>query len=155
MPSEYLTREDLDLQESASLLGGGSGSVELRQRARVSFSSRDSDDDGVVDFPRLRSSLSSSVALQQSGAKQDSACPGACFVFSLAGLIFLSIIAAQLGSNSIYLRVSRENSSNKAQLAEGVQGAAAMYGACAVISGWFWWRQRNFSAGATAHVAID
>jgi len=138
-----------DHEETLGLLSGGDGGGDiglelrqLRQRGSSSFSnpaSRDSDDDSV-DLPRPRRASGIALSLIP---QQPSNFPSCCFFFSAAGAIFLSIIAAQLASNSIYLRVSRENSSNKAELAEGVRGAAYMYAACALISLWFMWRQRR------------
>lgn len=56
-----------------------------------------------------------------------------CCVFSLSGVVFLSIIGAMLLSNTIYLKVNEKNSNRKPALAEGVFGAICIYLA---IFGW-------------------
>lgn len=58
-------------------------------------------------------------------------------MFSLFGVVFLSVIALLLQYNSIYLKVSTENSAKKEELARGVVGAIVMYIACLGVSGYF------------------
>ena len=143
---EFVTEQSRIEEESASLLGVGA--VRQRQRGSSgstgSFSnpvSRDSDDDSV-ELPRpLRFSLQNSTASFQA-VPQSSSCPAGCFFLSIAGVIFLSVVAAQLATNSPYLKVSKENSANKVILAEGVRGAVYMYAGCALISAWMWYQQR-------------
>ena len=162
MSKEFLTRDELIEQESTGLLAGsGNAQVELRQRQRVGSSgstfsnpaSRDSeDDDDEIERPRKWPGGGQFVAMQPL-ASNSSGCPMACFFFSVAGVIFLSIIASLLGSNSLYLRVGKDNTNDKTKLAEGVRGAVLMYAGCALVSGWIWWRQR--SASLSVHVAVD
>ena len=64
----------------------------------------------------------------------------ACFLFSLSGVIFLSIIAILLGSNSLYFKVSKENQNRKPKLVEGVFGAILMYLGCMGLSGYLWFK---------------
>ena len=66
--------------------------------------------------------------------------PKVCFVFSLSGVIFLSVIAFLLGRNSLYIKVSHENFSRKKNLSEGVTGAVFMWLGCLVLSGYLWYR---------------
>ena len=72
-----------------------------------------------------------------------------CFVFSLSGVLFLSVIAILLGKNSLYIKVSNENFHRKKNLSEGVAGAAFMWLGCLVLSGYLWYR------AAHAHEYID
>ncbi len=58
-------------------------------------------------------------------------------MFSLFGVIFLSVVALLLHHNSIYLKVSAENSNKKQELVRGVIGAIVMYSACLVGSGYY------------------
>lgn len=67
-----------------------------------------------------------------------------CFVLSVSGVVFLSTIAHQLGRNSIYIKVSSVNFGRKQSLAEGVTVAVFLYVACAVVSGYLWFRADNF-----------
>ena len=69
--------------------------------------------------------------------------PRLCFVFSLSGVLFLSIIAFLLGRNSLYIKVSKEHFKHKQELAGGCWGAAFMWLGCAVISGYLWHRAMN------------
>lgn len=57
-------------------------------------------------------------------------------MFSLFGVIFLSILAYLLRLESVYVKVSPANASKKHDLARGVVGAIIMYAACMVISGY-------------------
>jgi drug/metabolite transporter (DMT)-like permease len=63
-----------------------------------------------------------------------------CFVFSLSGVIFLSVIAILLGQNSIYVQISGEYSNKKPALTGGIGGAIAMYVCCMILSGYLWYR---------------
>lgn len=58
-------------------------------------------------------------------------------MFSLFGVVFLSVVALLLQQNSVYLKVSVENSTKKQELARGVVGAIIMYIACLGVSGYF------------------
>lgn len=63
-----------------------------------------------------------------------------CFLFSFSGIIFLSIIAYLLWTNSLYLKVNKENTHNKPKLVEGCVGAILMYVGCLGLSGYFWYK---------------
>lgn len=52
-------------------------------------------------------------------------------------MVFLSVVALLLQHNSVYLKVSAENSLKKQELARGVVGAMIMYIACLGVSGYF------------------
>jgi hypothetical protein len=65
-----------------------------------------------------------------------------CFILSVSGVIFLSIIAYLLGQNSIYIKVNSVH--RKETLAESVTVAAFLYMGCAVVSGYLWFRADNF-----------
>ena len=69
--------------------------------------------------------------------------PKICFVFSLSGVLFLSVIAILLGRNTFYIKVSHENFHRKPVLAEGVTGAVFMWLACCLLSGYLWYRAAN------------
>ena len=58
----------------------------------------------------------------------------------MSGVIFLSVIAAVLGQNSIYIKISGGYGSKKPALVGGVGGAIAMYLSCMAISGYLWYR---------------
>lgn len=58
-------------------------------------------------------------------------------MFSLFGVVFLSVVAVLLRQNSMYLKVSPENTFKKQELARGVVGAIIMYAACLGVSGYF------------------
>jgi hypothetical protein len=49
------------------------------------------------------------------------------FVFSLAGIIFLSSIGMLLGTDSQYIAVSESNAKRKPELAKSVMGAVLMW----------------------------
>ena len=69
-------------------------------------------------------------------------CTGAkcCFIFSLLGIIFLSIIGYLLWIDSLYLKVSAANEKNKPNLVNGVLGAITMYVGTLVLSGYMWFK---------------
>ncbi len=74
-----------------------------------------------------------------------------CFLFSLSGIIFLSVIALLLFHDSPYLIVSTANANRKPELADGVMGAIMMYVACLVVSGYFWFRTSIISNLSESH----
>lgn len=145
---QFLSLEDL---ETTSLLG-----VELRQRQRngsdtSSYSRVASSDEELDTLPTL-------YIYQQEKFEpivRSNLCAMSCFFFSLAGVVFLSIIAVQLGSNSLYFKVSKENEAQKPKLVEGVMGAACMYLGCAIVSGWFWYRNGSINNNISDHLAVD
>jgi hypothetical protein len=63
-----------------------------------------------------------------------------CFVFSLSGVIFLSIIAYMLHKDSIYIRIDGANGKKKKELVKGVVGAIVMYIICMLLSTYLWYR---------------
>eukprot|EP01035_Chromulina_nebulosa_P022211 gene22211-28760_t len=109
--------------------------VEMHNRqSDVSYSfleTREEDDEDEI--PVLKSSNNMlNQKLSQKNSQLNSWIK-VCCVFSLSGVVFLSIIGAMLLSNTIYLRVSEKNSNRKPALAEGVFGAICIYLA---IFGW-------------------
>ena len=76
-----------------------------------------------------------------------------CFIFSLSGVIFLTILAILLGHNSQYLKVSMENSGKKPKLVQGVLGAIFMYVACLVLSGYLWYKSSTAENLETSRLA--
>ena len=60
-----------------------------------------------------------------------------CCVFSLFGIVFLSIIAVLLHQNSKYLKLTGESNSRKPELVNGVLGAIIMYVVCLAVSFYF------------------
>lgn len=60
-----------------------------------------------------------------------------CFVFSLFGVIFLSIMAYLLWIESVYIKVNPANMNKKLDLVRGVIGAIIMYAVCMVVSAYF------------------
>jgi hypothetical protein len=55
---------------------------------------------------------------------------------SISGILFLSFIAHQLETNSIYLKVSKANENRKDDLAAGVEGAIFLYLLTAIFALW-------------------
>ena len=71
--------------------------------------------------------------------------------FSISGVVFLSIIAYLLQTNSVYIKVGKENEDRKPTLSEGVIGAAVMYAVTACIVLYYLYKshkmtRRNVSA---------
>ena len=60
-----------------------------------------------------------------------------CSVFSIFGIVFLSIIATLLHNNSIYLKASVKTGQSKSDLVQGVIGAIIMYVVCLGVSIYF------------------
>lgn len=150
---------ELDHLETSSLLGLGAalekGSASVRQRGRMGsdssgYSRTGSSDEELDSLPTLYQQ-ERLVPLHPPG----NSCAMCCFFFSLAGVVFLFIIAFLLGSNSLYFKVSRQNELQKPKLVEGVLGAACMYLACAVLSGWYWYRNSTILPPSSYHVAVD
>jgi len=155
---EYLTRDDLDELESTALLGGSSSLVRQRQRngSDATHSSRAASSD--EDYDALPVLSNPHIALLEP-VRSPSSLPACCFLLSAAGVVFLTIIAGQLGANSLYIKVGTKH---KSDLAEGVLGAAGMYAFCAVIAGWAWYRQRSYyptsgfpRSASGDHLAVD
>mmetsp|Transcript_17893 Transcript_17893/g.33649 ORF Transcript_17893/g.33649 Transcript_17893/m.33649 type:complete len:133 (-) Transcript_17893:66-464(-) len=70
-------------------------------------------------------------------SKSDSnLCLWALLCLSISGTLFLSFIAHQLESNSVYLKVSKINENRKPELAAGVEGAVFLYLLTAVFCLW-------------------
>lgn len=63
-----------------------------------------------------------------------------CFFFSILAILFLSIVGYLLWIDSLYLKVSAENSKNKPDLVNGVIGAIVMYIGCVALSGYMWFK---------------
>jgi hypothetical protein len=61
-------------------------------------------------------------------------------LLSISGVIFLTTIAILLKSDSIYLKVPKENEYNKPVLGDGVVGAAMLYLLTAVLSAYYIFR---------------
>lgn len=58
------------------------------------------------------------------------------FVFSVAGVVYLSTIAYMLRKNTIYIRMTDEVNNKKPELVNGVVGAIFIYFLCACVSLW-------------------
>ena len=128
-------------------------SIELRHRTssrelspytRVKSSSDDDDNSDMINSYNIQSSYNNARGIQPNINRipipKSTFCVKAGFFFSLAGIIFLSIIAYLLRTDSIYLEVSSENSHRKPELVSGTLGAVLMYLICLVISGYIWYK---------------
>jgi hypothetical protein len=128
-------------------------SRELSSYSRVKSSSDEDDNTDIINssynISTSSSSSSSSSYNNLQGQKtiinripipKSTFCVKTCFFFSLAGIIFLSVIAYLLGTNSVYLEVSSENSHRKPELVSGTLGAVLIYLICLVISGYIWYK---------------
>jgi hypothetical protein len=69
--------------------------------------------------------------------------PKCCFMFSLIAILFLSIVAYLLWSDSLYLKVNAANANRKPQLANGVIGAIILYSVSMSVSAYFWMRSAS------------
>jgi hypothetical protein len=97
--------------------------------AKLSHADDDDDDDKPDTLPtsmRYNSAYASA---------KSTACPQCCFLFSFAGIIFLSTIALLLKSNSPYIKISESTDDKKVELASSVMGAVYMYIFTFVVSG--------------------
>ncbi|CAM9570494.1 unnamed protein product [Discosporangium mesarthrocarpum] len=81
-----------------------------------------------------RKQLDATLAYRRAGP-----CTKGCFVFSLAGLLFLSWLGFTLAAGDPYILVE-ENVATKLSLSRPVFGAAAMYLVCMCLSGYSWFR---------------
>lgn len=68
------------------------------------------------------------------------------FLLSVSGVIFLTIIGVLLKSDSLYLKVSKENEYKKPLLGDSVVGAAMLYVLTAVISGYYLFTSNSSSS---------
>ena len=119
-------------------------SRELSSYTRVKSSSDDDDNTELINS-YITTSYNNNVQGQKTNINRipipkSTFCVKTCFFFSLAGIIFLSIIAYLLGTDSVYLEVSSENSHRKPELVSGTLGAVLMYLICLVISGYIWYK---------------
>jgi len=120
-------------------------SRELSSYTRVKSSSDDDDNTELINSYITTSYNNNNVQGQKTNINRipipkSTFCVKTCFFFSLAGIIFLSVIAYLLGTNSVYLEVSSENSHRKPELVSGTLGAVLMYLICLVISGYIWYK---------------
>jgi heme/copper-type cytochrome/quinol oxidase subunit 2 len=67
-------------------------------------------------------------------------------VFSIFGIIFLSIVAMLLQQNSLYLKVSAANNDKKQDLVRGVMGAIIMYVICLGVSAYVLFTSSRYTA---------
>lgn len=119
-------------------------SRELSSYTRVKSSSDDDDNTEIINS-YITTSYNNNVQGQKTNINRipipkSTFCVKTCFFFSLAGIIFLSIIAYLLGTDSVYLEVSSENSHRKPELVSGALGAVLMYLVCLIISGYIWYK---------------
>lgn len=152
-------REDLADLETTALLGleTKGTDVQLRQRQRMGSDMSSFSRAGSISDEELDSlpTLYQQERLETGVHSSSNSCAMTCFFFSLAGVVFLSTIAFLLGSNSLYFKVSKQNEHQKPKLVEGVLGAASMYLACAVLSGWYWYRSCVIIPPSSYHVSVD
>mmetsp|Transcript_5085 Transcript_5085/g.7775 ORF Transcript_5085/g.7775 Transcript_5085/m.7775 type:complete len:129 (-) Transcript_5085:88-474(-) len=98
--------------------------IELRQRLRgYELVNTEEDIDSTPDFSGPPVSSKEFVTSRP----QSQTCYWILVYFSLSGVVFLSVIAYLLKSNSLYIKVAPENESRKKQLGDGVIGAIVMY----------------------------
>jgi divalent metal cation (Fe/Co/Zn/Cd) transporter len=64
-------------------------------------------------------------------------------ILSLSGVVFLSIIAYLLKSNSLYIKVGKENEAKKESLSEGVIGAVVMYALTACVASYYLYKSKH------------
>jgi len=109
--------------------------IDLRQRTRSGSYSRlpveEEDEDHTV-IPVLN--INKPKAILQVNTSNQLA--KFCFVFSLIGVVFLTVVAVLLGQQSPYFKVSQSLADKKHELVRGVVGAIIMYSICAVGSGY-------------------
>ena len=74
---------------------------------------------------------------------KSNACAQCCFIFSFMGIVFLSIIALMLKSDSIYIKISQANDDKKPELADGVMGAVYIYIVCFLVSGFMVFKNKG------------
>lgn len=77
-----------------------------------------------------------------------------CFLFSLSGVIFLSIISYLLYHNSIYIQVGH-NAKPKRVLANSSFIAVLIYSACCITSAILWYRSARLKSTQRLHYAVD
>jgi hypothetical protein len=100
--------------------------------AKLSHADDDDDDDDNDKPDTLPTSMRYNSAY---ASAKSTACPQCCFLFSFAGIIFLSTIALLLKSNSPYIKISESTDDKKVELASSVMGAVYMYIFTFVVSG--------------------
>lgn len=66
----------------------------------------------------------------------------AILILSLSGVVFLSIIAHLLKSDSVYIKVGRKNEGRKEILSEGVIGAVVMYALTACVALYYLYKSK-------------
>lgn len=109
----------------------GSGSRNSAQEYIKLSQTEDDDDEDVIDDLPYPTTMKYNTAYASGGP---TACPQCCFLFSFAGIVFLSTIAFLLMSDSPYIKISAATDDKKVELADSVWGAVYIYMFTFVVS---------------------